>query len=176
MGYSDRFFTYDVTTTTAGTYRMYLSYISGSTRRLTVTVNGINDYPNSFNSVDWNVVYVKEIDIVLTAGLNTLKFHNPENNQPFGGGNDQWAPNVDKFRLELMVNWDGSESTDWATAGNWDTNFVPTAGDNVVIPSVSNLPIISGVTNAATRDLNVNSSLTINSGGSLIVMVLQQET
>ncbi|MFZ4705501.1 MAG: lectin-like domain-containing protein, partial [Bacteroidales bacterium] len=91
--------------------------------------------------------------------------------------------------------WDGSEGTDWNTAGNWNTNTVPTASDHAVIPNVAhypvvnqapdtpatcnNLAIVSGavVTIASGKALTVSGTLTnsagnhglvINSGGSLI--------
>ncbi|MEI6750388.1 MAG: GEVED domain-containing protein, partial [Bacteroidota bacterium] len=91
--------------------------------------------------------------------------------------------------------WDGSEGTDWNTAGNWNTNTVPTASDHAVIPNVAhdpvvnqppgtpatcnNLAIVSGavVTIASGKALTVNgvlannngnSGLVIESGGSLI--------
>lgn len=93
MGYSDRFFTYDVTVTKAGTYKIFTSFISGDPRDLSITVNGDATVSSTPHSIDWNVVFVKEMEIVLNAGVNTLKFHNPGN----------WAPNIDKFRLELKA-------------------------------------------------------------------------
>ncbi|MCI2229819.1 T9SS type A sorting domain-containing protein [Polaribacter sp. MSW13] len=71
---------------------------------------------------------------------------------------------------ELDHIWDGSVDADWATAGNWDTNAVPTAAYNVIIPEVTNAPIISGTTAAVAKDLSITETdgITINSGGSLI--------
>ena len=60
----------------------------------------------------------------------------------------------------VTITWDGSESTDWDTAGNWDQNDVPTSAVTVVIPSgPSNQPILGSVTTV--------NNLTINSGASL---------
>lgn len=69
------------------------------------------------------------------------------------------------------VTWDGSDSTDWATAANWDTNTVPTAYDNVIIPDVTNAPVISSSTSATSNNLTITEpdGVTINSGGTLIV-------
>ncbi len=61
------------------------------------------------------------------------------------------------------VEWDGSESTDWNTAGNWDYNVVPTASISAVIPSApANQPVISA--NSTCKELTVEpgASLTIN--------------
>ncbi|MBN2390429.1 MAG: hypothetical protein JXR84_06885, partial [Anaerolineae bacterium] len=52
--------------------------------------------------------------------------------------------------------WNGSVSSDWHTAGNWTPTGVPVIGDDVIIPDVTNDPVIS------TGDAAVNS-LTINS-------------
>ena len=66
--------------------------------------------------------------------------------------------------------WDGSESTAWNTAANWDGNVVPTSGDNVIIPGGGNPPIISSGTGANCNYLTINTgaTLTVESGGSLI--------
>ena len=36
--------------------------------------------------------------------------------------------------------WTGSTSTDWNTGTNWSTGLVPTASDDVIIPSATNQP------------------------------------
>ena len=85
---------------------------------------------------------------------------------------------VGRFYLHLSENiltfitWDGSDSTDWNTAANWDTNTVPIITNTVVIPNTpSNQPVVSAATGAITYGLTIDSgaSLTVNSGGSLIV-------
>jgi len=60
------------------------------------------------------------------------------------------------------VTWDGSEGTDWATLANWDTNSVPTAGNNVVIADVTNKPLVGSSTIAETNDLTINGSAFVN--------------
>ncbi len=92
MGYSDRYFTQDVLITTPGTYRVYISYSSGSDRSISLTANETTTVSGMCNSVDWGVVFVKTLDIDLLAGNNTLKFHTP----------GDWSPNIDKFRLEFL--------------------------------------------------------------------------
>jgi hypothetical protein len=64
-----------------------------------------------------------------------------------------------------------TNTLDWGTATNWSGAIVPTAADNVVLLSDSGHLVISSTTQAVSNDLFVNtpSSLTINSGGSLIV-------
>ena len=38
-----------------------------------------------------------------------------------------------------VTTWDGSSSTDWNTAANWDTGAVPTSSDDVIIPDTSSI-------------------------------------
>ncbi|MFV8351851.1 beta strand repeat-containing protein, partial [Flavobacterium sp. XS2P14] len=69
-----------------------------------------------------------------------------------------------------QTTWTGAINTDWNTPSNWSTGAVPTAIDVVVIPNVTNKPIITGIT-AACADLTINalSSLTLtNSVTSLL--------
>ncbi|TXD54279.1 MULTISPECIES: T9SS type A sorting domain-containing protein [unclassified Polaribacter] len=69
------------------------------------------------------------------------------------------------------ITWDGSESADWATTNNWDTNTVPIASDNVIIPEVTTAPIIGATTGAVVNDLTITEpdGIHITAGGSLIV-------
>jgi hypothetical protein len=73
------------------------------------------------------------------------------------------------------INWSGATSTDWNTASNWVEGVVPTTENNVVIPKVTNLPVISASTTANCNNIEVNAdaSLTIAASatqtGSLIV-------
>ena len=69
------------------------------------------------------------------------------------------------------ITWDGSASSDWAAAANWDINTVPSATDNVIIPDVTNAPIIGAITGAEINNLTITEpdGINITSGGSLIV-------
>lgn len=66
--------------------------------------------------------------------------------------------------------WNGSVSTNWATAGNWTPAAVPIAGDSVRIPDApANQPVILTSTLAKAKNVFVLSgaSLVINSGAEL---------
>ena len=70
-----------------------------------------------------------------------------------------------------QTTWDGSDSADWHTAANWDTNSIPTSTDNVIIADAGTAPIISSGTLAQTLNLTLltGATLTINSANSLTV-------
>jgi hypothetical protein len=69
--------------------------------------------------------------------------------------------------------WLGNSSTLWGTATNWSEGSVPTSTTDVIIPDVTNDPIIGATTTANCNNLTVTGSLTIQSSasgiGSLIV-------
>ena len=60
-------------------------------------------------------------------------------------------------------------SADWGTATNWSGNTLPSATDEVVIPSTGTQPTIANGTNALAKDITIDSgaTLTIATGGSL---------
>lgn len=67
-----------------------------------------------------------------------------------------------------VINWDGTNSTDWNTAANWSDNAVPGSTDDVVIPNVANDPVIP-TGNFEINDVEIESGATLQvaSGGSL---------
>ena len=67
--------------------------------------------------------------------------------------------------------WNGNINTDWFTAGNWDSNAIPTLTDHAIIPSSVNQPVINGIMVAQCRNLNIQdgAKLTIGNLGKLTV-------
>ncbi|MBN1252892.1 MAG: T9SS type A sorting domain-containing protein [Bacteroidales bacterium] len=63
--------------------------------------------------------------------------------------------------------WDGSESTVWNNAANWNLNLVPTALDTIDIPDVANDPVIDINANSNQLTLAASATLTINQNKSL---------
>ena len=52
----------------------------------------------------------------------------------------------DDVTMSDEVIWTGDTDTDWATPGNWSLGEVPTATDNVTIPTgTGNNPIINAI-------------------------------
>jgi hypothetical protein len=75
------------------------------------------------------------------------------------------------FAIAQEASWTGTTSTAWSTAGNWSTNAIPTASDNVIIqPGVTYAPVVASGVGASCNNLTLisGSSLTVQSGGSLI--------
>ena len=65
--------------------------------------------------------------------------------------------------VNCLHTWTGALSQNWNTAGNWTPPSIPTSGDPVVIPNVTNDPIIGFYGNyvAYCDDLSVSSGATI---------------
>jgi hypothetical protein len=71
--------------------------------------------------------------------------------------------------LNAQTTWTGAVSTAWNAAGNWSAG-IPGASDDVIIPNVTNDPVIS-TTGAAARSVTVQSGglLTISAAGVLSI-------
>ena len=65
------------------------------------------------------------------------------------------------------VTWEGNTNSDWNTGSNWSTGSVPSNTGDVVIPNVSNDPVISN--DVSVNDITLESGATLNvaSGGAL---------
>ena len=70
-----------------------------------------------------------------------------------------------------QTTWTGASNTDWNTASNWSTAAVPTATSVVIIPNVTNKPILGAGTSAVALSVKVDvgASLTILATGSLTI-------
>ncbi len=78
---------------TGGRYRLTLSYISGESRKATLTVNGEQTKSlTSLNSGGFNRVAKKTVNIQLNAGMNTIRLTNTT----------AWLPDIDCMTLELL--------------------------------------------------------------------------
>jgi hypothetical protein len=67
--------------------------------------------------------------------------------------------------------WNGIQNTDWNTSNNWTPSGVPTSANCVIIPDVTNDPIISAAPDAVGYNLAVynNAQLTVNSSQNLTI-------
>lgn len=68
--------------------------------------------------------------------------------------------------------WDGSASSDWNTAANWNVNVVPGTTNSINLPSagVTNQPNLS-LANTTVADLTVGANRTLTIGGSRTLTV-----
>ncbi|MCF8276971.1 MAG: hypothetical protein K9J17_09565, partial [Flavobacteriales bacterium] len=98
-------------------------------------------------------------------------------------GHSQFSPN-DFFCMSTVTltitcgasvgTWDGSSSTDWNTASNWSADQIPTASDNITIPSApSNQPHVTLGPGSPAMCNNISietgATLTVDAGKALTV-------
>lgn len=82
------------------------------------------------------------------------------------------------FQIKILpgIIWEGDVGVDWQLAGNWNTNSVPTASDNVFIPGgCPNNPMIFNSTTANAKTLTIENGtiLTIATGTLMVNANLQ---
>ncbi|MBK7212919.1 MAG: T9SS type A sorting domain-containing protein [Bacteroidales bacterium] len=65
--------------------------------------------------------------------------------------------------------WLGSTSTEWSTASNWSENAVPGNDKKVIIPQVTNDPIIDAAAEITNLSIEAGGALTISGTGQLTV-------
>ncbi len=58
--------------------------------------------------------------------------------------------------------WDGSESSNWNTPANWNTNAVPLTTGAVTIPNTANKPVLPANTTIASLSMSTGSALDFN--------------
>ncbi len=93
------------------------------------------------------------LDIKDSNNTNAVVISAGRTNSVDSGNNTNWS-------FDVIVIWDGSSSTDWFTAANWDTNTVPTTTDSVIIDgSYTNAPTLSVTAGSVTvKSLTIGSS------------------
>jgi len=105
--------------------------------------------------------------IVIPESITTLSFQIRVTQD---GGLDFCG--FDNFQMtgELpTVIWDGSESTDWFEANNWQGGEIPNASDDVLIENTGMQPVVSGDAQMNDLTINAGASLLVNSGSSLAI-------
>ena len=76
-----------------------------------------------------------------------------------------------QFQIQAAtITWEGTQSTDWFTAANWDGGAVPGAIDNVIIPAGTDFsPILEGLATVMNVRVFPNASLTIAPDAELVI-------
>lgn len=107
------------------------------------------------------------------AGLPDGNYHIKVRSKISAGCEVSYTQNPVKLRLNIVVDetdiWTGSVSSDWANGQNWRDKSIPTASNGVIIPNVSNPPIINAGTTGVALAVKVeeNATLTIENGADL---------
>ena len=80
--------------------------------------------------------------------------------------------NIGAWQNQLII-WTGDVDTDWNTAGNWNINEVPTSINDVLIPNVTNQPVVDEAVNTPAEcnaiTIDADSRVTINPDKALTV-------
>jgi hypothetical protein len=155
------------------------SDFTGTTTSVRVITNSFAQYVNNtaFPTYTNNSSTINDSDFLASSTLtwngtlNKVTFTAPSlltDATPIDFGND----NSDVGSWDSKINlFKGTTNSDWATGSNWSSTAAPTSLENVTLLSDSPSLVVGGSTNATINNLSVDasSSLTINSGGSLIV-------
>ncbi len=125
----------------------------------------------NYNAAD-NVTSPANLRIAESNGGNWVDIGGAGNTIPAGTiTSTQNFTTLGDFVLALgyiATTWTGNVDNDWANAGNWSTNAVPGALDDVTIPAgVTNNPVVS--TAVPVHNINNNGILTITAAGTLSV-------
>ena len=60
--------------------------------------------------------------------------------------------------VNIGITWTGTANTDWNNSGNWSCGAVPDMTDNVLIPNVTNKPILGSGAVGAVNNLTISAS------------------
>ncbi|MFD1874674.1 nidogen-like domain-containing protein [Hymenobacter bucti] len=144
---------------------------SGPETNQTVSVTpNLNGLCNATAAVTNNNTTNPTVVFAVTGGLcntgtRTVTFTALDNGTPL--------PAQAVFTLTVVVNpplgfsWTGAINTVYTNPGNWSTGTVPTATDDILIPVVPNLPVLSTLGTARTVTIASGASLTLGALGKL---------
>ncbi|MFN8347614.1 MAG: BspA family leucine-rich repeat surface protein, partial [Spirosomataceae bacterium] len=137
--------------------------------RWQVSTDGGNTWANVPNSTPYSNVTSATLNISSATGLNNYRYRCNATN--LGGTVSSNAATLTVSGPVATptgtITWNGSVSTDWATACNWSPASVPGSGNSVAIPDAANDPVIGANVTVLYIDIQDNAQLTVNSGVSL---------
>jgi hypothetical protein len=71
--------------------------------------------------------------------------------------------------LDNRYVWNGGTDTDYATTTNWDPGVAPTSADNVIVPDVTNDPLIGASTSVSCVNMDIMTNGVLSIRGDLTV-------
>ena len=86
---------------TGGKYKMTLSFITGESRNIKISVNGVEVVSTSINGNSWSNIVKKDFEIELNKGNNIIRLYSDSG----------WMADIDCMKLELLVPTDIKEAT-----------------------------------------------------------------
>jgi len=128
-----------------------------------------------------NISIATGVQANLGAGLlhtaNTLYLNGvAQTANTFGGtGSGAGVVNTTYFTattgiLNTLNNfWTGATDTNWHITTNWSKGAIPTASVPVIIPNVTNKPVISSSAVCSALTINIGSSVTLNGSNTLTI-------
>jgi hypothetical protein len=159
------------------------SDFNGSANPIMNFTNSLGQYGNLIDNTTGSVINnggavgmsiganLSSSNLTWNGTLNKVTFTAPTlltDTTPIDFGSDfsdagAWDSKINLFK--------GTANSDWATGTNWSSTVAPTSLENVTLLSDSPALILGGSTTSTINNLSVNasSSLTINSGGVLII-------
>lgn len=72
------------------------------------------------------------------------------------------------IEIVSSLTWTGSVSSDWNTAGNWSCSYVPGNLFSVIIPDVTNDPVISSGAAAAVNNIQLQAGASLTVSGNIL--------
>ncbi len=165
----------------------------------TLSFNGSEDFTNSIMSIEVNGtgspgVNYDQVNVNGKATLGgtlalSLNFNNPNNGDAVtivdastisgtfatvtglpANWHISYTANTVVLSYDDTNTWTGNVNTDWNEAGNWSTGTIPNATNTVIIPNVTNDPVINAAgANARAVHVQTGASLTITSLSTLTI-------
>lgn len=164
---------------------------------LTVTNGSVDPLNNLSVWIDWNIdgdfydasenvvceidnggdgSYSIDIPSVAVLGTTRMRLRTDywptDCGDPCGSGLNGEVEDYSINILGAPSTWEGTASSDWATASNWDPAEVPTASFNVTIPTTpvgSFFPEIYAGTSAVCGDLTIETGANLKLSGNLTI-------
>ena len=134
----------------------YEIFYDGISQGKTYLVDGGVSLPDGEGTV--NLLIPNSVSLV------DLKIYIEDNGASGFSGFDNFK--LEGYPVSLTYTWQGDDAgnpNDWQTAENWDQSNIPGSSDNVVIPSVTNYPIINnGTTTALCNDLTIENGANVS--------------